>query len=358
MAQKNEVNQKGYNVGALDYPEGVGSKPDLLHYVEFFINVREGSQFRNKINEDVIPNNGRYDSTAYYNGGALTKAAALAVGASVLTGVGNAALNAKPSTDGKTSAGTNAARGFLRGALKVGMATGGAIALAETAIGVSDNLDPRKKLRLADVICLATQERPSVSYGVNYQDKDMGILGGFLTDQSAAGLNTFDDASQSALLQATKIPSLLPGFGGASAADIIQLGAKAKTNPFREVFFEGIDYRKFNFRYKFMPRTRKESEAVLKIITTFKQHMHPEVASNGYFYVYPSEFEISYCYGRNQYNKYFNKIGQCALTDMSVEYGGEQFSTFNNGSPTEINLTLSFRELELVTKNSILEQGY
>jgi hypothetical protein len=184
----------------------------------------------------------------------------------------------------------------------------------------------------------------------------MGVLGGFLTDQSASGPNRLA-AGQSALLQMAKIPSLLPGFGQASPADIIQLAAKAKTNPFREVFFEGIDYRKFNFRYKFMPRTLSESKNVLNIITTFKQHMHPEVSRSGYFYIYPSEFEIEYCYGKQE-NKYFNRIAQCALTDMSVEYGGEQFSSFNNGAPTEINLTLSFRELELVTKNSILEKGY
>ena len=41
-----------------------------------------------------------------------------------------------------------------------------------------------------------------------------------------------------------------------SLSDIIQLGAKVKTNPFREVFFEGIDYRKFNFKYKFMPKNK------------------------------------------------------------------------------------------------------
>jgi hypothetical protein len=43
---------------------------------------------------------------------------------------------------------------------------------------------------------------------------------------------------------------------------------------------------------------------------------------------------------------------------MQVEYGGEQFSSFSSGAPTEINLTLSFRELELITKESIKSRGY
>jgi hypothetical protein len=344
-----ELKQKGYNVSTFSYPSGLGTNPDFLHFVQFFINVREGSRFENKINVEVTPRNGRKDSIAYDTAGAIARAAAIGATVAGISAVSGAANNI-----GK--GGGAAAKAAVGNAVKVGMATGAGIALTQLAIEIGSDLKPKKKVRLADVISLAMQEKPVVSYGVNYQDKDMGILGGFLTDDSVSGPN-LGSVTQSALLQASSIVGLLPGMGQASPADIIQLGAKAKTNPFREVFFEGIDYRKFNFRYKFMPRTLDESKRVLDIITTFKQHMHPELASNGYFYVYPSEFEIMYCYGQQQ-NTYFNKIAQCALTDMSVEYGGEQFSSFNNGAPTEINLTLSFRELELVTKNSILEEGY
>jgi hypothetical protein len=85
--------------------------------------------------------------------------------------------------------------------------------------------------------------------------------------------------------------------------------------------------------------------------------MHPELAAGGAFFLYPSEFEIVYYYN-NQENGFFNKIATCALTDMSVEYGGEQFSSFSNGAPTEINIILSFRELELITKETIRSKGY
>jgi hypothetical protein len=204
------------------------------------------------------------------------------------------------------------------------------------------------------------QERPAVSYGINYQDKDLGILGGLLgVDSSISDSLNAGDRTTGMLtglaLQAAKIPSILPGFG--NVADIVQLAGKAKTNPFREVFFEGIDYRKFNFKYKFMPKSKGEVKAIKNIIDKFKEHMHPEVAGGGYFFLYPSEFEIAYYYNSKE-NGYFNKIATCALTDMSVEYGGDQFSTFSNGAPTEINLTLSFRELELITKESIKSRGY
>jgi len=245
------------------------------------------------------------------------------------------------------------------GVLIAGVATG--LVIDQTLGAGSDSLTLKKDQtkRLKDVITLHMQEKPSVSYGINYQDKDLGILGGLLGSDSDLSNSTQADRltglSQSMSLQIAKIPSILPGLG--SLSDIIQLGAKVKTNPFREVFFEGIDYRKFNFKYKFMPKNKHESDAVYKIINKFKEHMHPELAAGGAFFLYPSEFEIAYYYN-NEENKYFNKIATCALTDMSVEYGGEQLSSFSNGNPTEINLTLSFRELELLTKETIREQGY
>ena len=79
--------------------------------------------------------------------------------------------------------------------------------------------------------------------------------------------------------------------------------------------------------------------------------MLPELSKDEFFYIYPSEFEIQYFF-RSKQNLYFNKIASCALTDLQVDFGGDRFSTFDNGAPTEINLTLTFRELELMNKQT------
>ena len=186
-------------------------------------------------------------------------------------------------------------------------------------------------------------------------------MGGFLSPGASAGNSTGGGINKELLsvvaLQLAKIPSILPGFGSSSLSDIAQFGAKVKTNPFREVFFEGVDYRKFNFKYTFYPKNENETQNVRRIIDLFKEHMHPELSAGGYFYVYPSEFEIKYYYKDGE-NGNFNKIAPCALTDMSIDYGGAQFSSFSDGSPTQISMTLSFRELELLTKESIRKKGY
>ena len=56
-------------------------------------------------------------------------------------------------------------------------------------------------------------------------------------------------------------------------------------------------------------------------------------------------------------NGYFHKFATCVLESMDVSYGGDQFSSFRDGSPTEINMSLTFRELEILTKKMI-EEGY
>ena len=340
------LTSRGYNIRNLSYPTGLGTSDDLQHEVAFFINTRGKSNFKyntsSDLNKDIM---GRIGTPGVATNVSPEKGGALAatVGA-VTTGIGLA------TGQGPVGAG------------KAGLAAGGAVAATVGLTAVAQNsldlLRKDNKNRLTDVITLHLEDRPVVKYGVNYQDKDIGILGNFLTSGSSLSddiTNAGTELGSAFLLQMAKIPSILPGLG--SLTDAVQFGAKVKTNPFREVFFEGVDYRQFNFRYRFMPKDENESKNVKKIIDTFKFHMHPELSSNGYFYLYPSEFEIAYYYAGKE-NNYLHKIAPCVLTDMQVEYGGDQFSTFSNGAPVEINMVLSFREQELLTKEAISKYGF
>jgi hypothetical protein len=84
--------------------------------------------------------------------------------------------------------------------------------------------------------------------------------------------------------------------------------------------------------------------------------MHPELSKDGLFYIYPSEFDIQY-YFQGRQNEFLHKISTCVLTDMSVNYGNEYFSSFREGEPTEIRMNLTFQETELLTKERI-SKGY
>lgn len=346
-----------YNIKNLSYPENLGKDPDVQHYVAFFINVRGKSKFNKQV--------GVNGSTQQ-------------ILEDVKVGVGQNRLDPNRTSDQLTAAGVVAgaqiggASGLLGGALE-GKFSPGKLggAVAKAGIGAAVGLgaikgaqalglvEPDTLKRISDVITLHIQEKPSTSYSMTYQDDSVGTLGGLLaggtsaTDMTESMRDIGKDVGQAGI--AGIVSAVSSAFGG-PAGRLLELGTKQKTNSFREQFFESVDFRTFNFRHTFMPRSPIEAENIKRILNLFKFHMHPELSKGGLFYIYPSEFEIKYFY-RDKENTYFDKISSCVLEDMSVDYGGDIFSTFEDGNPVEINLTLKFKELELLTKDRIT-QGY
>ena len=126
-------------------------------------------------------------------------------------------------------------------------------------------------------------------------------------------------------------------------------------NPKKEQVFKGVDFRTFSFDYQFFPRDIDEAANVLRIIEEFKYHMHPEFKedTNNFVYVYPSEFDITY-FTNNRENRKLHRHASCVLTDININYTPNGvFTTLPNGMPAQINMTLNFRELALMTKDKI-----
>jgi hypothetical protein len=151
------------------------------------------------------------------------------------------------------------------------------------------------------------------------------------------------------------------------AGDPVKLASKAlgmAVNPQQEQFYVSPDFRSFSYTFDFWPRSQKELEAANNIILLFKYHSHPDLElskSGGRMFFVPSEFEIHYLH-RGKQNEYMNKISKCVCTSVDVDYGPEgEFKTFvadgRGAAPVHYKLTLSFTELELMTKDKIYK-GY
>ena len=82
--------------------------------------------------------------------------------------------------------------------------------------------------------------------------------------------------------------------------------------------------------------------------------MHPEFKSeNAFLYIYPSEFDVTYYKGGTE-NLNIHRHTSCVLTEVNVNYTPNGvFSTFDNGMPTQITLSLTFKELQLLSKETI-----
>jgi hypothetical protein len=349
---KNRDEKSGYSIGTYEYPEDLRQRLDLQHYVAFYVLVREKSTLGKQLTEagkvfdrtKESPEPERYVSRiTAQDAGKGVKFITNNIG--ILAGAG---ILLSDLVQGKLGLGTAVK------APVVGLLAEGAFAATNSLLAGSGTtvLDPGTTSRLKEVITLHLEERPSVKYGINYTDKDMGVLTGALVQGSVAGVakgsGIIGEGFARAISELLKFASL----GGNTLDELRELSTATKTNAFRQALFESVDYRTFNFRYKFFPKSQKETDAIKQIIEMFKIHMHPELSPNKLFFIYPSEFEIRYFF-KNDENHYFHKIGTCALTDMQVDYGGEQFSSFEDGAPTEIGLSLQFRELEQVTTQGV-----
>ena len=115
-------------------------------------------------------------------------------------------------------------------------------------------------------------------------------------------------------------------------------------NPDMELLFTAPTLRAFQFSFKMSPRDADEKDEIKKIIRTFKQNMAPTNEGVEYLKT-PNVFELQYKSGTEN-QPFLNRFKTCALTDMSVNYTGENvYATYNDGAPISMIMNLTFKEL-------------
>jgi hypothetical protein len=224
-------------------------------------------------------------------------------------------------------------------------------------VGVAATLAPeakRSKKRLKTAIALHIPNQLSIRYGMQWNEDDTAALAmaavgsGEIIKAMGEGGSMKDVTDVGTAI----IANIALSKGPMAAANSKALGLAA--NPKKEQIFKGVDFRTFAFDYQFYPRSAEEAQNVLNIIEQFKYHMHPEFKdTNNFIYVYPSEFDVFYYQGGRE-NMNLHRHTSCVLSEMNINYTPNgSFTTFANGMPTQINVTLSFKELALLSKEKI-----
>ena len=336
--EKNQDGTNKYKVESHSYP-GDLLAPDNRYggnYVVFYININVDSKLAKQLGENSdqivkeFPPRDRGDFVAQNldRTKLFASSATLNVGGAVL---GNALGLGAPSTT------------------IAGLSTVGAGAAANYAASAN-----RSQRRLKTAIALHVPNQLQIRYGMQYGEEDTLAMAMASTGieeilKATSGGGKVKDLAEPAQAAVTNLMlSKGPNGGAISAAT----GLAA--NPKKEQLFKGVDFRTFQFEYQFYPRSSEEAENVARILYEFKYHMHPEFKdSNNFVYIYPSEFDIFY-YQRGVENKNIHRHTSCVLTEMNINYTPNgNFSTFENGMPTQINLSMNFRELALLTKDKV-----
>jgi hypothetical protein len=165
---------------------------------------------------------------------------------------------------------------------------------------------------------------------------------------------------------ASGISNILAGAGGAVGGLALdglnksetfgaglKVGLGVAVNPHKIVLFTGVDFRDHRFSWKLSPRSRDESDRIRNMIKAFTRYAHPEFIGGGLFFKYPEFFEIKF-----HHPGYLFNLQPSVCTDIQVNYHSQGVAAYirnadgsGEPAPAEVELTLSFKETEIITKN-------
>ena len=232
--------------------------------------------------------------------------------------------------------------------------------------------------RITDSIAIYLPPNVKDATSVGYNNAEMGVIGA-----AAAGAAGVIDALKrgdlsglaSTLGTAAKDLLATAGLGlgsefigtlaGVDPEGLKGFAKKAfgqASNPYMEVLFEGVEMRTFNYNFTFSPRNADETDDVKKIIQMFRFHMLPELnGGTSRFMTLPSTFDIHYMYQMGPdvatENNFYTKIATCVLKGCEVDYSPGGVKSFASGAPTQITMSLTFQETEMLTKQHV-DRGY
>ena len=232
------------------------------------------------------------------------------------------------------------------------------------------SIDRPATRRLDTVITMFMPADVKVSYKSNYTDTSIGSLtaaGSQLIGEATRGdvskdtvMKNMEEVFKAASVDGlVNLLSAIPSLGGAREALEMSMGQIVADR--MELAFKGIDKRKFAYTFKMMPKSKEEADEVRNIVNKFKFHMLPEMVdqnTRGRLMKYPDTFNIEYMW-QGKENSYINKVSECYLESMDVDYGGDRYRTYEGNDegapPVETTITLNFAEIELITREKVIE---
>jgi hypothetical protein len=146
-----------------------------------------------------------------------------------------------------------------------------------------------------------------------------------------------------------------------SVGEVVSTAATVAQNPINpaiEILFTNTPVRQFTFELLMAPRNEKESQTIKAIVKTLRFHAAPEInpLSFGLTWIPPAEFDVTF-FNKGVENTNILRINTCVLERIEVDYAptGGVYSTFRNGHPVAVRLSLGFRELEPIHKLRVLQ---
>lgn len=145
-------------------------------------------------------------------------------------------------------------------------------------------------------------------------------------------------------------------------SDLQQLGegvAGMMLNPYLTQIFRGVDFRNFQFTFRFVPFSEGDCDTIQNILKTFRKWALPEGPQGGasVYLHYPGEVEIEYIFNGGP-NEFIHKFKRSVITSIDIDYtGAGMWTMMRNGFPTETVMRVSLSEIQIVVRKDV-DAGY
>ena len=207
--------------------------------------------------------------------------------------------------------------------------------------------------------------QPEIMVGdsANWSEVDQGIYGA-LAGNAKNGEELFKNAQQkvgelSKSSENSDIGAVLAKtIGGGTpvgdAAAVILHNKGIATNPHTVLQYKGNSIRQYNFMFKMVPYDEAESQSIKAMCDTLRMGSYGTKSDTaGFLLGYPDLFKITFKTSDGSTNQFLPSIAPCRLQTISVSNNSSGNLYFAGGAPTEVNLSLMFREIRALTREDL-----
>jgi hypothetical protein len=115
--------------------------------------------------------------------------------------------------------------------------------------------------------------------------------------------------------------------------------------------FEGMRLKTYEFSWRLSPQSSKEARTLENIILSLKRAMHPSIAAGGFALDYPYLAEVDFV---NLDTITIPRVKSSFITNISINSSPGGIPAFyNDGKPVTLDLSLSFQEINIQTREDI-----
>ena len=219
---------------------------------------------------------------------------------------------------------------------------------------------PRRTRRIAESVALHMPSPLVFNTHNAYEEISMSALAGKLGSIGISAIFAATGAVTQSINKAINIGSNAKRISDAAGQGLSTVSKvlQSPMNPAVEILFANTLVRQFTLEVLMAPRNEQESISMKSIIKTLRFHGAPEISDVlSLFWIPPAEFDITF-FNKGVENMNILRINTCVLERIEVDYAPTGvYSTFRNGHPVAVRLSMGFRELEPVHKKRIL-QGF